>query len=37
MFIVAYNDYEAVKPVTAACPNLGFYSRTPAPPCATIS
>ncbi len=24
--------YEAVKLVTAARPNLGFYSRTPAPP-----
>ncbi len=31
MFIMAYNDYEAVKLVTAARPNLGFYSHTPAP------
>ncbi len=29
---MAYNDYEAVKLVTAASPNLGFYSSTPAPP-----
>ncbi len=35
MFIMIYNDYEAVKLVTAARPNLGFYSSTPlAPPCA---
>ncbi len=32
MFIMAYNDYVAVKLVTATRPNLGFYSRTPAPP-----
>jgi hypothetical protein len=31
MFIMAYNDYEAVKLVIATRPNLGFYSRTPAP------
>ena len=32
MFIMAIMIYEAVKLVTAASPNLGFYSRTPAPP-----
>ncbi len=36
MFIMAYNDYEAVKLITAARPNLGFYSCTHSPshPCA---
>ncbi len=29
--------YEAVKLVTAARPNLGFYSRTPAPPCRKLA
>ncbi len=30
MFIMAYNDYVAVKSVIVTRPNLDFYSRTPA-------
>ncbi len=37
MFIMAYNIYKVVKSVTTLRPNLGFFPRTPAPPCLKIS